>query len=135
MNETETYKLPISGKDIIIRGYVTGAIDREVRKLAAAANKMSFSVDASKIDGVDQIDTNAFPPGTMANFDIDPTAQISADDKLVELRVSALDGSTADVFNRLMQLPKEDVEFVTDKIKALQAVSQVAGADPKAPTN
>lgn len=135
MNESETFTLPVSGKTVIVRGYVTGAISREVNNIAANANKMSFSVDASQIDGIDQLDTTKFPPGTMANFDMDPTAQAKADDKLVELMVSALDGDTSNVYDRLMELPEGDVTFVTNKVKAIQAASQVASTDPKAPTN
>jgi len=128
MQEIETLALPTSGKQVTIRGYVTGFIDQEVRKISLSANKARYEVDASSLEGQN--------PGEMPRtgkmvMETDPTAQINADNKLLELMVLSVDGNNSDVLNQLLALPTQDVKFVMSRVKALQAASEVSDSEKK----
>lgn len=136
MNETETFTLPVSKKQVIVRGFVTGQIAMEIKKILAGASKTKFEVpvDGMSDEQIDNLSASNFPAGTKLALEQDPTTQTIADEKLLELMVTALDGSTADVYNRLMNLPAGDVEFTLTQIKTIQQASNVEGSDPKAPS-
>jgi hypothetical protein len=129
MQETQELTTPLSGKKVLIRGYVTGLIDSEVQKILAGANKTKFEAPVDNISDPENIDANSFPPGTKVTLESDPTTQIVADTKLLELMVLAVDGNNGDVFNQLMALPKADVDFVKAAVKKLQSAGQLS--DPK----
>ena len=128
MQETETLALPVSGKQAVIRGYVTGFIDQEVRKISLGANKARYEVDASSLDTQN---ASELPKSGKMVMETDPTAQIKADNKLLELMVLSVDGNNSDVLNQLLSLPARDVKFVMDRVKALQAASEVSDAEKK----
>ncbi len=64
-------------------------------------------------------------------METDPTAQINADNKLLELMVLSVDGNNSDVLNQLLALPTQDVKFVMSRVKALQAASEVSDSEKK----
>jgi hypothetical protein len=134
MKDQETLTLPVSGKPVIIKGYVSGLIDQQVQEILATANKTHYEVDASKVDINDT--TNNAPEGTKVVVDSDPTAPLRADQKLLELMLVAVDGNNgAGLYEALLALPKADVDFVMAKVKELQNASEVKASDPKVPTS
>ena len=128
MQETETLALPISGKQTTIKGYVTGFIDQEVRKISLSANKARYEVDAASLEGQN---TSELPKNAKVVMETDPTAQIKADNKLLELMVLSVDGNNSDILNQLLALPTQDVKFVMSRVKALQAASEVSDSEKK----
>src|SRR6266487_2193591 len=128
MQEIETLALPTSGKQVTIRGYVTGFIDQEVRKISLSANKARYEVDAAGLEGQN---ANELPKNGKMVMETDPTAQINADNKLLELMVLSVDDNNSDVLNQLLALPTQDVKFVMSRVKALQAASEVSDSEKK----
>lgn len=137
MPDTMPLVLPASKKPVVVKSFVTGQIDSEVRQLSAPANKTSFEMDASLISDSDvgNLTGNAFPPGTKVKLDQDPAAQMKADDKLLELMVVSLDGNAADIMTRVMNLPVQDVNFLREKVNTIYKGDKVEGSDPKAPSS
>lgn len=133
MQETEKINLPVSGGEVLIRGYVTGLIDQEYRKVLAGSNKARYEVDTDNIDTA-QTDQDELPKGGKMVMETDPTAQIKADNKLLELMVLAVNGENGDVLNKLLALPAQDVQVVADRVKAIKAAGEV-GTDEKKETN
>lgn len=129
MNETETLTLPASGKQVVLKGYVTGFVDQEVRKVLMAGNQASYEVDTNSIDSNNP---GEMPQNGKMVMHSDPTAAIKADNKLLELMVVSVEGDNTDVLNKLMALPVQDVNYVTAKVKSLQAASEVSEATKKA---
>ena len=135
MKDQETLTLPLSGKEVIIKGYVSGLIDQEVQEILATANKTHYEVDASQVDVSDPTN-NEVPQGTKVVVDSDPTAPLRADQKLLELMLLAVDGNTGGgLYDSLLALPKADVDFVMAKVKELQNAGEVKSSDPKVPTS
>src|SRR6266566_2765251 len=128
MQETETLALPVSSKQVVIRGYVTGFIDQEVRSVLMSANKARYEVDSN---GLDTQNPGEMPRNGKMVMETDPTAQIKADNKLLELMVLSVDGNNSDVLNQLLALPTQDVKFVMSRVKALQAASEVSDSEKK----
>ena len=134
MQEQETLTLPVSKKVVIVKGFVSGLIDQEVQQILTSANKTSYEVDASKVDL--NSDNSSAPEGTKVIVSTDPTAQMRADQKLLELMLVAVDGNNgAGLYDALLALPKADVDTVMAKVKELQQVGEVKASDPKVPTS
>ena len=134
MQEQETLTLPVSKKVVIVKGFVSGLIDQEVQQILTSANKTSYEVDASKVDL--NSDNSSAPEGTKVIVSTDPTAQMRADQKLLELMLVAVDGNNgAGLYDTLLALPKADVDTVMAKVKELQQVGEVKASDPKVPTS
>jgi hypothetical protein len=134
MQETKQLTLPVSGKTVVVRGYVTGRIDEEIKLIKASANKSRFEkeIDANMVN---TDDTSVMPEGAMKMImDIDPSVQIKADRRLLELMVVSVDENTTDVINAVLDLPIDDVEYIRKEIKAIDTASQVVGSGPKVPT-
>lgn len=133
MNETLDFQLPTSGKAVLLRGYMTGFIDQEIQRARGAASKTVYDIDsaainASKLSGED--------PVPSVHVESDPSeAVIRANNKRLELMVTALDGDTGDILNRVLGLPKQDVGFILEKVAEIEGESKVEAADPKAPSN
>jgi hypothetical protein len=133
MQDQQTLTLPVSGKTVIIKGYVTGLIDQEVQNILASANSTTYE---APIDASGQSDFSEIPQGSKAIIAIDGTAQLRADQKLLELMLVAVDGDNgANIIDKLLALPKTDVDFVKTKVKELQTAGEVIASDPKAPAN
>lgn len=133
MNETETFTLPVTRKEVILRGYMTGFIDQEIQRAAGGANKTSYDIDAAQVTAAR---TSGIDPTPNVHIESDPgAAQIAADNKRLELMVTALDGSTGDILNRVLNLPVQDVKFILAEVRKLEDASKVQEPDPKEPTS
>lgn len=133
MEEQKTLTLPVSQKTVVIKGYVSGLIDQEVKRVAMAANKAHFEVDAKDLNtGADgKPDTDQLPENGKMIMETDPTATLKADEKLLELMVISVDGVTEGAKAALMELPATDSNFVMAEIKKLQAAGEVSDAEKK----
>lgn len=132
MNEIETFTLPVTGKTVLIRGYMTGYIDQEIKRIEALANKTSFEVSPEQVA---QSQATGQDPTPTVHMESNPGAKIDADNKRIELMVSAIDGNTGDILDQVMNLPKGDVDFIKEKIATIEGTDKVKAADPKAPTS
>lgn len=131
MNETVDFKLPVSGKDVLLRGYMTGFIDQEIERARGAASKTVYDIDASAINAAK---ASGEDPTPSVHVESDPAeAAIRANNKRVELMVTALEGQTGDILDRVLALPKQDVKFILEKIAEVEGESKVEATDPKAP--
>lgn len=132
MEETKTLKLPISGKAVVVKGYMTGFIDQEIQRILLSANKSHFEkeVDPSTMQEGAQLGAG---PVKMV-MDTDPTVQLDADRKMIELMVISVDGVAGDIVNQVLSLPKPDVDFIKTELKSIGSASKVEGSDPKAPS-
>ncbi len=124
MNEEQTFTLPKSQKEVVIKGYVSGAIDAEVQTIIQEGFSMESDIDLSKGE------TAAVRPGK-GKIKFSPSSTSRANRRALELMLISLDGNTENVYKRFMELPKEDVDFVTNKIDELTTNSQVSPAQKK----
>jgi hypothetical protein len=131
MQETETLTLPVSNKAVVLRGYITGGIDSEVQRIRAGANKMHYEMEIDPSTPTNPDGTPVMPKNNKAVMDIDPTINIEADNKLLELMLVSVDGQTTDLLNLVMLLPKQDVNFIKSKLDDMQAASQVGDGEKK----
>jgi hypothetical protein len=133
MEETKTFKLPITGKTVTVKGYMTGFIDQEIQRILLSANKSHFEkeVDPNAPDG----EKSAMSGSMKIVMDTDPTVQLDADKKMIELMVLSVDGVAGDIVNQVLNLPKQDVDFIKTQLKGVEDASKVQGSDPKAPNS
>lgn len=131
MQDTLTLDLPQSKKQVIIKGYVSGLVDTEVQKVLATMYTTNVEMDAALAD---KAQPGEIPEGAKVNVVTDATAQLRADQKLLELMLLSVDGDNgAGLLDKLLALPKADVNFVMAKVKELQSEGEVVASDPKAP--
>ena len=133
MEETKTFKLPVSGKTVMVKGYMTGYIDQEIQRIVLGANKAHLEREVDSDKAGDEM--KAMQGQMKMVMDIDPTVKLDADKKLIELMVLAIDGNTGDIVTQVLNLPKQDVDFIKAQLKGLEDASKVQGSDPKAPNN
>lgn len=129
MNETEKLTLPISGKIVEIKGYLTGFIDQEIRKVLASANTARYEAGGEGLSGATG---DKLPEGKMI-METNPGVQIDADNKRIELMVNTVAGEADNIVKRVLELPAGDVKAILDKIKTIEAASKVEATDPKVP--
>ena len=128
MQDTETLTLPVSQKPAVIKGYVSGLVDQEVKKVSMGANKARYEVDGKQIDAKNP---DQLPEGGKMVMETDPTASMQADNKLLELMLVSVDGVTEGALSALLALPAADANFVMGKVKALQAAGEVSDTEKK----
>ena len=133
MEETKSFKLPISGKAIVVKGYMTGLIDQEIQRILLSANKSHFEKEIDPSAAQDSAQLGSGPMKVV--MDTDPTVQLDADRKMIELMVISVDGVGGDIVNQVLNLPKVDVDFIKTQLKGIENASKVEGSDPKAPAN
>ncbi len=133
MEETKTLKLPVTGKTVLVKGYMTGFIDQEIQRITLSANKSHFEteVDPNAASG----EKNAMSGPMKMVMDTDPTVQLDADKKMIELMVLNIDGVAGDIVNQVLSLPKTDVDYIKTQLKDIQTDGKVEGSDPKAPVS
>lgn len=89
-----THKLPVTKQEVVIKEYATG------RELRAISNAM--------LDGV-----NYQYKGDKVESDSVPYAKADAqEDKTIEVMVVSLGGSTENIVDRVLDLPKTDYTFI-----------------------
>lgn len=128
MNETETLTLPVTHKQVVIRGYMTGYMDQEIQKIMLAANKSHFEKD------IDPNVTDAQQQGLGSMkmiMDTDPTVKIDADNKRLQLMVISVDGQQGDILNLVLSLPKTDVDYILSQLQAIEDASKVGVTEKK----
>jgi hypothetical protein len=130
MQETKTITLPVSKKQVVVKGYMTAQIDREIQSIFAAAQQTHYEsmVDSDKIGTAE-----ALAGQTKVVMDSDPLAQFKANDKMIELMVISLAGDATNILERVMALPKDDVAFIFEQLNSIESDSKVVSSDPKAP--
>lgn len=129
MQDTKELKTP-NGHTVLVRGFVTGLIDQEVKKIELGAYKSHFESKMGSSD-ITSLDPNTIPDDSKVVMETNPSVQIDADNKLLELMVLAVDGDTGDVLNKLLGLPAQDTQFVTDEVKALRSTAKVGAEEKK----
>lgn len=134
MEETKQITLNRSGKTATLKGYMTGAVDLELRGIMAKANKTKYEVNMSSIKAAASDPTNdgAVPEDAKVVMESDPTVQIEADKKAIERMVMVLDGSDADILNRVLELPSNDVQQIITEINAIKAGGEKLDDEKKA---
>ena len=100
MQDTQELTTP-NGHTVLIRGFVTGLIDQQIQKILKSGGKYSVSVAADTMT-----DPAAAADQAAQNVDvqIDPSVEVDADAKLLELMVLAVDGNNGDTYNTLDEL-------------------------------
>ncbi len=130
MEENKTITLPVSKKQVVIKGYMTAQIDREIQLIFAAGNETHYEtmIDSDKIGTPE-----AMTGQTKVIMDTDPAVQFKANDKMLELMVVSVAGDTVDVLGKVMELPKDDVNFIFDQLNDIENTDKVVSGDPKVP--
>ena len=109
--ETVELKLPISGKTVTLRGFITGRIDQEIQNVF-----------------LNDTDIEADSKGGQAMKMKASLTQL-ANNKAIELIVLSIDGNTENVLDQVLDLHSVDYKAVVAK------VNEVSGpADPKVST-
>lgn len=125
MQETKTITLPVSKKQVVLKGYMTGRIEQEIKKVMLSGFKFEGSAD--NLGEEMQAAAN--------NISTDLSVQVDADNKKLELMVVSVAGATDDLLNKVLDLPSQDTQYIIDQITEIEQESKVASSDPKAPTS
>jgi|SRR5665213_406288 len=131
MEDNKTLTLPLTGKSVVIKAYMSGFDDQEIQTILAAANKTTYETEVNPT-GDNNVKIN--PGATKVIMAVDPTVKFRADQKTLELMVLSVDGVTTDVVNAVLALPKQDVDYIKEQIKGVENTSKVVANDPKVPT-
>lgn len=118
MGEDQTFKLPITKKDVTIKGYASYKTMNEIRRIINEG--MSPTVT-----GADNAEKSE------VSVDFDANSRLDAEQRTLELMVVSFDSSTDDVYKRLEELPDGDVEFLVDKINKVTNASAIKKTEKK----
>lgn len=118
MQDEKEFTLPVSSKKVVLRGYVTGRIDAEVQAI------LSESIDIQS-----NIDEDSKTSGGTVRFSA--TGQRKATQKAMELMLVSLDGDSTNVYERVLDLPVGDTDFITEKVNAITEASKVSDSKKK----
>jgi hypothetical protein len=134
VEETKQITLTASGKVATLRGYMTGAIDMELRTILAKANKTKYEVgmDSIQAAAADPNSEGGVPKDAKVVMETDPTVQIDADKRAIERMVLILDGSDADILNRVLELPAMDTAQLITEINLIKSGGEKLDAEKKA---
>jgi hypothetical protein len=116
--------LPVTKKKVVVRGYVSGAIDAEIQAIVQDGYGLESDIDISaKAKDDDRLKGSKmkFNPGSIAK----------AGQRALELMLISLDGDTNDVYKRVMDLPVGDTEFLQKEIDKITEDSKVKPAEKK----
>ena len=132
MQDTKDLTLPKSGTAVIIRAYITGRVDQEVERIRLLGNKTRLEksvTDPNDPNALANAAQNTEPDNVIV--DIDPTADLDAENKLIELMVLSVAGATENVLDLILDLPKEDVDYLKAEIKSVEDASSVSEEEKK----
>ncbi len=99
--ERETIEIITPNKHkIVLKSYITGLEERQIRE-----------VFLEKI--------NISATGEIGNIDLDSKLISQAEDKTIEILVISIDGSKENIVNKIVNLPKEDYNFIIKEINKI----------------
>lgn len=121
MQETIELKLPVSGKTVKLRGYITGRIEQAIENVYLQDSKVSTEAEhdiskgqrRSRAEKIKQVST------------MDATVGQKATNKAIELVVLEIDGNSEKIVDQVLDLPKPDYQAIVDK------VNEITDPDPK----
>jgi hypothetical protein len=108
--ETQVIKTPIDGIELVVKTYLTGREMRQVENLR---------IEGTQFDPVTQ-QAKGSVSGELAD---------KAQDKLLEITVVSVGGSTENVVEKIVDLKKPDYDFVVAQVRDIS--QGVAFADKK----
>lgn len=124
MQDQVQLTLPITKKEVVVRGYVSGAIDAEIQAIVQDGYGLESEIDiSSKTKDDDRVKNS--------KMKFSPTSMAKAGQRALELMLISLDGDTNDVYNRVMDLPVGDTEFLQKEIDKITDNSKVKPAQKK----
>jgi hypothetical protein len=129
VEETKSFNLPVTGKTVMVKGYMTGYIDQEIQRIRLSANKSHFEKEIDP--NAPESEQKAMSGPMKVVMDTDPTVQLDADKKMIELMVLSVDGVAGDIVNQVLNLPKQDVDFIKTQLKGVEDASKVADDSEK----
>lgn len=116
--------LPVTKKKVVVRGYVSGAIDAEIQNIVQDGYGLESDIDISaKAKDDDRL------KGSKMKFN--PSSIAKAGQRALELMLISLDGDPNDVYKRVMDLPVGDTEFLQKEIDKITENSKVKPAEKK----
>lgn len=108
LQETVEITTPVSGKKVILRGYATGRVRQEVQRVYLKGTKMDASMSDAQSGKV-----------TDGPVSFDPSVDIDATYKALELMVLSVDGTTDNVLDRILDMHEDDFVFVKGEVDKL----------------
>jgi len=102
--ETKAITTP-GGRTIVLRSYLTGREENELKSLLYADLKMSAT------------DVQA---GKVSVTDIPASFIVKQEEKAVELLIVSVDGSTENPAQKVLDLPSAEYDFVVQEINAIR---------------
>ena len=124
MQDQVTLTLPITKKEVVVRGYVSGAIDAEIQAIVQGGYDLESDIDiSSKTKDDDRL------KGSKMKFS--PASVAKAGQRALELMLISLDGDSSDVYRRVMDLPVGDTEYLQKEIDKITEGSKVKPAEKK----
>lgn len=131
MQDTITFKTPMTGKEVVIKGYLSGGDDEAIQRLIQAGYNYQVEIDTSQPEDGPQQPTGSAKPSNMT-AKIDANARLDSERKAIELLVISVDGKTENVLEAVMALPAGDTAFVKQKINEMTDNSKVTETQKKA---
>ena len=121
--EDVTLKLPLSGKEVVIKSYASYKVTSEIQRIINAG---------THVTGTGDVDENGATDRKMkANLVMDSNSRLDADKRTIELMVMSFDGSSENVYDRLSDEREGDVNFVINEINKVTEASKVKPAEKK----
>jgi len=111
--ETKTITTP-GGRTIVLRSYLTGREENELKSLLYADLKMSAT------------DVQA---GKVSVTDIPASFIVKQEEKAVELLAVSVDGSTENAAHKVLELPSAEYDFVVQEINAIRTPTKPENAE------
>ena len=116
MYEDKTFKLPLTGKEVTIKGFASYRVSTEIQRII---NDGATAVASGSENDI------------KANITFDGNAQLDANKKAIELMTVSFDGSKDNIFDRIQELPEGDVDFLIESINKVTEGSKVKTTEKK----
>lgn len=121
MQETVEIKLPVSGKVVVLRGYITGRIEQAIESVYLEDSKINTEAEHDLSKGQRHGKAEKVKQTTSMDAKVGQKAQ----NKALELIVISVDGEKENVVDLVLDLPTKDYRAVVDK------VNEITEPDPK----
>lgn len=115
MQEQVEIKLPVTGKTVVLRGYITGRIEQAIQNVYLENSKIGTEAEIDTAGSQDR----KRPDKVKQTTTMDATVGQLAGNKAIELIVISIDGNTDNIVDQVLDLPKQDYQAVVDKVEEI----------------
>lgn len=114
--ETITKTTPIDSYEVVLKSWLTGREQRQIRSVLLEGVKFSASPETEKEnEEEDQKDKSSFS----SDFSIDGSSIDKQQDAKIKAIVVSVDGQTDNVLDKILDMHSKDMDFIINEIEKI----------------